>query len=169
MKTRRVMYRIINERQNPMMKRYTYARLHFIVLSLALFAPLLCLRWSEQATAQRTAVYYPAPGDKWERKKPEQVGLNPALLAEAIEFAKQQKEPKTIAEVIAARQRQESHPEIIGPTKERGEINGLVLRHGYIVAEFGDTERADMTFSATKSFLSAEIGSESCWASRVCV
>src|SRR5262245_33485800 len=151
------------------MNRYATTRLYFPGLLLALLTILLFLHWPEQATAQRAAVYYPAPGDKWELRKPEQVGMNPALLAEAIDFAKQQKEPKSIAEVIAARQRQESHPEIIGPTKERGEINGLVLRHGYIVAEFGDTERADMTFSATKSFLSAEIGSESCWASRVCV
>src|SRR5262249_56154824 len=118
-----------------MLKRNANARLYFPALSLALLAPLLCLRWSEQAAAQRTAVYYPAPGDKWERRKPDQVGMNPALLAEAVEFAKQQKEPKTIAEVIAARQRHESHPAIIGPTKERGEINGLVLRHGYIVPE----------------------------------
>src|SRR5262249_8998171 len=71
---------------------------------------------------------------------------------------KRQVEPKNIAEVIAARQRQESHPEIIGPTKERGGTNGLVLRHGYIVAEFGETDRVDMTFSATKSFLSTVAG-----------
>src|SRR5215470_19258520 len=95
---------VTNERQKPMMKRNTYAQLHFPVLLLALLAPFFCMRWSEQATAHRSVVYYLAPGDKWERKKPEQVGLNPALLAEAIEFAKQQKEPKTIAEVIAARQ-----------------------------------------------------------------
>src|SRR5262245_44156283 len=110
----------------PMLKRNVFARPHLLILVLALLAPLFCLSRFEQAAAQRTAVYYPAPGDKWERKKPEQVGLNPTLLAEAIEFAKQQKEPKNIAEVIAARQRQESHPEIIGPTKERGENNGLV-------------------------------------------
>lgn len=141
-----------------MLKRNVLARPHLLILTLALLAPLLCWCLMEDTSAQRTATYYPAPGDKWERRKPEQVGLNPTLLAEAIEFAKQQKEPKTVAEVIAARQRQESHPEIIGPTKERGENNGLVLRHGYIVAEFGDTERVDMTFSVTKSFLSAVAG-----------
>ena len=140
------------------MNRNATTRLYFPGLLLALLTLLLFLHRPEQATAQRAAVYYPAPGDKWELRKPEQVGMNPALLAEAIDFAKQQKEPKSVAEVIAARQRQESHPEIIGPTKERGEINGLVLRHGYIVAEFGDTGRSDMTFSATKSFLSAVAG-----------
>src|SRR5262245_46580408 len=141
-----------------MMKRNTYTRLHFPFLLFALLTLSFSLRWSEQSYAQKTSIYYPAPGDKWERRKPDQVGMNPSALAEAMEFAKQQKEPKTIAEVISARQRQESHPEIIGPTKERGENNGLVLRHGYIIAEFGDTERVDMTFSATKSFLSAVAG-----------
>jgi len=117
---------------------------------------LLWLAWPVEG--QRASVYYPAPGDKWERRKPEQVGMDATLLAEAIEFAKRQVEPKTVAEVIAARQRQESHPEIIGPTKDRGATNGLVLRHGYIVAEFGETERVDMTFSVTKSLLSSVAG-----------
>jgi hypothetical protein len=101
-----------------MLKRNVFARPHWWVLILALSALLLCWCWTEDSYAQRTAVYYPAPGDKWERRKPEQVGLNPALLAEAVEFAQQQKEPKSVAQVIAARQRQESHPEIIGLTKE---------------------------------------------------
>jgi CubicO group peptidase (beta-lactamase class C family) len=119
---------------------------------------IVCLAALNAGAQTQTTAYYPAPGDKWERRKAEQAGMDAAKLDAAIEFAKQQKEPKSVAEVIAARQRQESHPEIIGPTKERGEINGLVLRHGYIVAEFGDTERADMTFSCSKSFLSAVVG-----------
>ncbi len=110
------------------------------------------------ATAQHKAVYYPGAGDQWERRTAEQVGMDAAKLADAINFAKTQAEPKTVAQVIAARQRQESHPEIIGPTKERGANNGIVLRHGYIVAEFGETERVDMTFSATKSFLATIAG-----------
>ena len=107
---------------------------------------------------QRRAVYYPGPGDGWERRKPEQVGMDPALLDEAIRFAKEQVEPKSVAQVIAARQRQESHPEIIGPTKERGANSGIVLRHGYLVAEYGETDRVDMTFSVTKSFLATIAG-----------
>lgn len=136
--------------------RYRTARLTAVSLVLLLLAS-----GSIQFAASSPApqhVYYPGPGDKWERKSPEQVGIDSALLEQAMSFAKTQKEPKSIAEVISARQRQESDPEIIGPTKERGEINGIVIRHGYIVAEFGDTNRADMTFSATKSFLSAVAG-----------
>jgi CubicO group peptidase (beta-lactamase class C family) len=137
-----------------------HTTIHRLPLAL-LFLLILCFSLLSLTTpvgAQRASVYYPGPGDKWERRKPEQAGMDAALLAEAMEFAKRQVEPKSVAAVIAARQRQESHPEIIGPTKDRGPTNGLVLRHGYIVAEFGETERVDMTFSVTKSFLSAVAG-----------
>jgi CubicO group peptidase (beta-lactamase class C family) len=33
-----------------------------------------------------------------------------------------------------------------------------VIRHGFVAAEWGDTTRADMTFSVTKSFLSTVVG-----------
>jgi len=46
----------------------------------------------------------------------------------------------------------------IGPFKERGDPTGVILRHGYIVAEWGDPQRVDMTFSVTKSFLSTTVG-----------
>ncbi|PYP88358.1 MAG: serine hydrolase [Blastocatellia bacterium AA13] len=141
------------------MKQRT-ARQAAVSLALLLLASLLFASASIHLTAASPAprVYYPGPGDKWERKSPDQLGMDPALLEQAISFAKTQTEPESIAEVISARQRQESDPEIIGPTREHGTINGLVIRHGYIVAEFGDTNRADMTFSAAKSFLSALAG-----------
>lgn len=50
------------------------------------------------------------------------------------------------------------HQEIVGPTAPRGGVNGLVIRNGYIVAEWGDTDREDMTFSVTKSYLSTVAG-----------
>lgn len=131
-------------------------RISRLLASLAMVSSALLMAIAPAST--QTAPYFPPPGDKWERRTAEQVGMNAAKLNEAIEFAKLQKEPKSVAEVISARQRQESHPEIIGPVKERGEINGLVIRHGYIVAEFGETERADMTFSVSKSFLSSVAG-----------
>jgi len=50
------------------------------------------------------------------------------------------------------------HQEIVGPTTLRGGVAGIVLKHGYIVAEWGDTDREDMTFSVTKSYLSTVAG-----------
>ena len=34
---------------------------------------------------------------------------------------------------------------LIGPIKDRGPASGLITRHGYIVAEWGDPRRVDMT------------------------
>ncbi len=42
---------------------------------------------------------------------------------------------------------------VIGPVQPRGGPNGLILRHGRLVAEWGDTLRPDMTFSIAKSYL----------------
>src|SRR5260370_13905756 len=42
--------------------------------------------------------------------------------------------------------------------KERGETNGIILRDGYIIAEWGDTRRIDPTYSIAKSFLSTVLG-----------
>ncbi len=47
---------------------------------------------------------------------------------------------------------------LIGPTQPRTGMNGVVIRRGYVVAEWGDTNRADMTFSVTKTFLSTVVG-----------
>lgn len=99
------------------------------------------------------APYY--PGRTWERRPPESLGMDPAKLAAAIDFAKGQETdfPKDFStqEQIFGRR--------LGPLpKQRGGTNGLVLRHGYIVAEFGDVGREDPTYSAAKSFLSSLLG-----------
>ena len=48
--------------------------------------------------------------------------------------------------------------EIIGPVAPRGAPNGLILRHGRLVAAWGDTRQVDMTFSVAKSYLSMLAG-----------
>ena len=48
--------------------------------------------------------------------------------------------------------------EIVGPMKDRGPANGMILRHGYIVGEWGDTDQVDMTYSISKSYLSTCAG-----------
>jgi CubicO group peptidase (beta-lactamase class C family) len=47
---------------------------------------------------------------------------------------------------------------VIGPVRPRGAPNGLILRHGRLVAEWGDTANADMTFSVAKSYLALLAG-----------
>jgi CubicO group peptidase (beta-lactamase class C family) len=47
---------------------------------------------------------------------------------------------------------------VLGPVRARQDPNGLIVRHGYIVAEWGDTARADMSFSIAKSYLAVLAG-----------
>jgi CubicO group peptidase (beta-lactamase class C family) len=48
--------------------------------------------------------------------------------------------------------------EVLGPVQPRGGPNGLVLKSGHIVAEWGDTHQIDQTFSVAKSYLSILAG-----------
>src|SRR5215472_3825439 len=47
---------------------------------------------------------------------------------------------------------------ILGPIRPRGGPNGLILRGGEVVAQWGDTRRVDFTFSVAKSYLSLLAG-----------
>src|SRR5688572_29881101 len=110
--------------------------------------------------AERQAIYYPGPGDEWERRAPAQVGLDARQLDEAIAFAKasEAKAPRDLEAAHYLSFGREPFGEGIGPFKARGDPTGVILRHGYIVAEWGDPHRVDMTFSVTKSFLSTTVG-----------
>jgi len=46
----------------------------------------------------------------------------------------------------------------LGPLKPRGKPSGVVIKDGYIVAQYGDVNTAEVTFSATKSYISAVAG-----------
>lgn len=48
--------------------------------------------------------------------------------------------------------------ELVGPTRPRGPQAGMIVRNGYIVAEWGDPRRVDMTFSVSKSFVTTTVG-----------
>src|SRR6266404_1534138 len=125
-------------------------------VAIGLFCVLLAAgQESGRRNITSTDRYFPAPGDSWERRRAEDVGMNSARLAEAIEFAKTQSStiPKDFSTQV------ETFGAVLGPLpKERGDSNGVILRHGYIVAEWGDTNRVDPTYSVAKSFLSTLCG-----------
>jgi CubicO group peptidase (beta-lactamase class C family) len=106
------------------------------------------------------SAYYPGPGDAWERRAPQQVGLDAGLLQQAIAFAvaNETRAPRDLEQAHYRSFGREPFGHAIGPFKERGEPSGVILRHGYIVAEWGDPHRVDMAFSVTKSFLATTVG-----------
>ncbi len=104
--------------------------------------------------------YVPGPADAWQTRAPEEVGMDAALLREAVDYAltHETSMPQDPGQYLRDRFEGLPYQEIVGPTRERGGPNGLVVKDGYIVAEFGDTRRDDMTFSVTKSYLSTVAG-----------
>lgn len=104
-------------------------------------------------TAQAQELYY--PDTVWQTRKPADLKMNPQLLDSAVRFA-MHNETKTDYDLrIANLKAYANEPgyKIIGPTKQRGKPAGIILRKGYIVAQWGDLNRVDMTFSVTKSYL----------------
>ena len=123
-----------------------------LVVFLCGFAPL-----GLPAYAQKE--YVPAAGS-WERRTPEQAKLDPVKVKEAIAFAiaSESKSPRSQALAQTQTFGREPFGGAIGPLKDRAEPTGIIIRNGYIVAEWGDPNRVDMIHSVTKSFLSTTVG-----------
>lgn len=103
--------------------------------------------------------YFP-PRGMWESKSASSLGLEQQLLDEAVKFAEANEYSGSRDLRIAILEGFSSEPfhEILGPTKKRGGPAGVVIKDGYIVAQWGDVDRVDMTFSVTKSYLSTMAG-----------
>ena len=100
--------------------------------------------------------YFP-PAGEWQRATADTVGMNPEALIEAVRLAQESAvvEPSDLEQVITASFKpREPNFRILGPTRPREESSGVIIRNGMLVAEWGDTQRVDMTFSVTKSYLS---------------
>src|SRR4026208_254476 len=103
-------------------------------------------------------LYY--PDSTWLTKKPSELKMNAALIDSAISFAIHN-ETKTDYDLRIANLKayaNEPNFRIAGPMRERGKPAGIILKNGYIVAQWGDVKRVDMTFSVSKSFLSTVAG-----------
>ena len=115
-----------------------------------LLITIIFLSFFLRLTAQE--LYFP-PAGEWEEKSANEYNLD---FSKAVEFAKanEYSESKDLRQAILKGFQHEPYHEILGPTKRRGGPAGMILKDGYLVAKWGDTERVDMTFSVTKSFLS---------------
>jgi CubicO group peptidase (beta-lactamase class C family) len=100
------------------------------------------------------------PDSNWQTKKPAELKMNAALVDSAISFAIHN-DSKTDYDLRIANLKayaNEPNYRISGPMRERGKPAGIILKNGYIVAQWGDVKRVDMTFSVSKSFLSTVAG-----------
>ncbi len=103
--------------------------------------------------------YFPS-ADNWERRTPEQSRIDSVKLQSAIDFAiaSESKTPRNLEMAHYQTFGREPFGEAVGPFRERGDPTGIIIRGGYIVAEWGEPARVDMIFSVTKSFLSTTVG-----------
>ena len=103
--------------------------------------------------------YFPPKGE-WAHRTAATLGLDSAQLRKAIRFAidNEARAPRDQHLAQAESFGREPFDEPVGPLKDRGDATGLIIYKGYIVAEWGDPARVDITHSVTKSFLSTVIG-----------
>ncbi len=134
------------------MKLVTPSKL-FLVFTLSISSLISC---SQEPDSYR--VYF--PDSTWQTKKPAELKMNAQMLDSAVSFAIHN-ETKTEYDLRIANLKayaNEPNYRIAGPMRERGKPAGIVLKNGYIVAQWGDVKRVDMTFSVSKSFLSTVAG-----------
>jgi CubicO group peptidase (beta-lactamase class C family) len=120
----------------------------FLLLFLSVYAMAV--------TAQQ--LYF--PDTAWQIKKPAELKMNKILLDSAVAVALKS-ENKVERDLRIANMKSYSREpgyKIMGPMKLRGGPAGLVIKNGYIAAQWGDVNRVDMTFSVTKSYLSTIAG-----------
>lgn len=103
--------------------------------------------------------YFPERG-QWETRTPESMEVSSTKLQEAINFAEanEYSGSRDLRQAILKGFQREPFHQILGPTKKRGGPAGMILKKGFVIAQWGDTKRVDMTFSVTKSYLSTVAG-----------
>jgi CubicO group peptidase (beta-lactamase class C family) len=132
-------------------------RLSFVALAVVGASALLIAAGPRQTVV---ATYYP-PAGAWERRDPAALGLDGPKLDAAVAFAIETQNQRTkdlSADILQTFRREAPYNALIGPAQERAGSNGIVIRRGFVAAAWGDVDRADMTFSVTKSFLSTTVG-----------
>lgn len=121
---------------------------------------LLLFLFTALTVFSQSTNYFPPRNADWERRGPDDMGMDEDGVKEAVAFAEKNEYSGSRDLRIAILKGFEREPfhEILGPTKKRGGPAGMILKDGYLIASWGDTKRVDMTFSVTKSFLSTVAG-----------
>ncbi len=103
----------------------------------------------------------PRHGTPWPEAPADVAGMRWMWLEEAARFAKENETPWPYDLRLHLESGYFEPPpfnEILGPIRPRGPANGLVLRRGFKIASWGETDQVDFTFSAAKSYLSLLAG-----------
>src|SRR5512134_714822 len=102
-----------------------------------IIAPLLVLLFSLAALGQGS--YFP-PAGSWEHRTPEQAKFDAVKLKEAVEFAVASEARSPRSQQLGQTQTfgREPFGEAIGLFKDRGDATGIIVRNGYVVAEWGE-------------------------------
>src|SRR5262245_62607751 len=127
--------------------RRTFAAAAILVITLTSLAISAQQRTASQAPsgARAQSTYFPERFE-WQHRRPEDVGMNAALVAEAVKAATSQEISWSRDLVVAHAVTYGAEPfdDLIGPLKPRGPVSGLIVHNGYIVAEFGEPQRVDV-------------------------
>ena len=113
--------------------------------------------WSNWTAAQ---TYFPEKNN-WQSKSPQELGINSGKIQEAIQFAithESKENPNLKMAHYESAFGREPFGFPVGPMKERGPATGLIIYKGYVIGQWGDPSRVDLTFSVAKSFLSTTAG-----------
>jgi CubicO group peptidase (beta-lactamase class C family) len=101
------------------------------------------------AQAQNAGSYFP-PAGAWQHKSAAELGLDAAKLQQAVEYAQAHGSSWDFD-----RDQVRVFGTPLGPVPhQRAATNGIILRHGFIAAQFGDIKANDPVYSVAKSFLS---------------
>ncbi len=113
------------------------------------------VQWTVPANA-----YFPDAGQGWQQRSARASGFDSMKLAQAVQFAiaAESQTPRDLELAHYQSFGREPFGDPVGEFAPRGDPAGMVVRGGYIVAEWGDVDRVDMTFSVSKSFLSTTVG-----------
>lgn len=130
------------------------------ILAVFLLTTSFATAQKQKSKSSSAEIYFPGPDAEWKKKSPAEVGMSSDKLQEAVAFSisHESKNPRDMEQSHYQSFGKEPFGNGIGPFKERGDVSGVVLRNGFIIAEWGDPFRVDMTHSVTKSFLSTVIG-----------
>ncbi|MEM8908340.1 MAG: serine hydrolase, partial [Bacteroidota bacterium] len=104
--------------------------------------------------------YFPERGADWETRTAAQFQIDESKIQAAVDFAlaNEYSGAVDLRQAILKGFEREPYHQLLGPTKKRGRPAGMILKNGYLIAQWGDTKRVDMTFSVTKSYLSTVAG-----------